>query len=436
MNRKKDKNPDPSLSMYLLMTVGTGIGSDPADARIRLVQSCSFAILSYKPEHIIYFCSPESRDLVPEIEQGCRDIRGINPPLSEICLIEDPNDFSRSFEVIYGVCTLFQEFEIVIDASTGTKSMIMAASIVSFLTRNPVAHVTGEKHAGLVIPGTERMKEMTLFPAYDRLLFNEAIAQFNKNLYGGALELLNGISTIAERDIYYTVFSAYYFWDKLNYPEAFRYLQNASDINEAIPFNRDFLQTLIDLERKDDEEHPKKEQSRIKQEKYLYILVDLLNNAKRRIDEQRYDDALARLYRVVELLSQVLLLRWSIDDIEGKIRFSDLRKILRDKNDISTYARRADNKGIIRIGLRSKFMLLEDLGMQGAGAYYQHLEPFLRIRNDSILAHGLSPVRADLAYQMWEEVYSITRKACTGMPFDLETLLIKSAYPVLETPLG
>lgn len=422
--------------MYLLMTVGTGIGSDPEDARLRLIRSCRFVINSYHPAHIIFFCSSESRGLVTEIAHASKILNGIIPPHHEICLIEDPNDFDHCFEIIYGVCSLFQEFETVIDVSSGTRSMIMAASIASFLTRSQVAHVTGEKHAGLVVPGTEKIREMTLFPAYDRLRFHEAIAQFNNNHYGNALELLNGISALAERDMYYTVFSAYYFWDKLNYSEAFRYLQHANDLSDAIPFNRIFLQTMIELEGKEDAGLSKIEQSRVRQEKYLFILVDLLNNAKRRIDGERYDDAIARLYRVVELLSQVLLLNWSIDDIEGKIHFTDLRKILHNKKDISLYARRADRKGVIRIGLRSKFMLLDDLGMDGAGSYYEHLEPFLRIRNDSILAHGLSPVRGDIARKMWQEVYDVTRQACIGMPFDLEGLLIRSAYPILETPLS
>lgn len=421
--------------MYLLMTVGTGIGSDPVDAVDRLVRSCSFVIQSYHPDHIIYFCSPESRELVSSIEQGCRDIRGMQPPPSEICLIEDPADFTRCFDVIYGVCMLFQEFDVVIDASSGTRPMIMAASIASFLTRSQVAHVTGEKQSGLVIPGTERIKEMALYAAYDRLRFHQAVEQFNLNHYGSALELLSGISSIPERDMYYTAFSAYYYWDKLNYAEAFRYMQNSPDLVEIIPMNREFLQNLVRLEGLEDESLSRKELCRFRQEKYLYILVDLLNNAKRRIEGERYDDAFARLYRVVELLSQVLLLSWNIDDIEGKIHFTDLRRYLRDKKDISLYARRADNKGIIRIGLRSKFMLLDDLGMRGAGAYYQHLEPFLRIRNDSILAHGLTPVRGDLAREMWLEVFEITRRACTDMPFNLENLLVQSAYPVFETPM-
>jgi CRISPR-associated protein (TIGR02710 family) len=422
--------------MYLLMTVGTGIGSDPSDAIQRLVRSGTFVLETYHPDHVIYICSPESRDRVGDIEQGCRDIRKMEPPPSEICLIEDPTDFTLCFEIIYGLCTLFRDFDAVIDATSGTRPMTLAASIASFLTQCQVSHVTGKKQSGLVIPGTEQVKEMALYAAYDRLRFNRAIEQFNKNHFGSALELLNGISTVSERDIYYSVFSAYYFWDKLNYPMAFGYLQYAQDLTDAVPMNRLFLQTLTELEKLEDSNLPKKEQCRVKQKKYLYILVDLLNNAKRRIEGERFDDALARLYRVVELLSQVLLLSWNIDDIEGKIQFTELKRLLRDKKEISLYARRADRKGIIRIGLRSKFMLLDDLGMRGAAAYYQQLEPLLRIRNDSILAHGLSPVPGDVARQMWQEVYSVACLACRDMPFDLEDLLLKSEYPVLETPLA
>jgi len=422
--------------MYLLMTVGTGIGSDPADAIGRLVRSCSFVIQSYKPDHIIFFCSPESRDLVGEIEEGCKTIWGFTGPQSETCILEDPNDFSQCFEIIYGVCVLFKEFELVIEASSGTRSMTMAASIASFLTGSHVAHVTGEKKAGLVIPGTERVKEMTLYAAYDRLRFHQAIDQFNTHHFGSSLELLSGISTIPERDLYYALFHGYYSWDKLNYTEAFRYLQHADDLTEDVGRNRAFLQQMLELKAKGENGSSKKEQCISKQEKYLYVLVDLLNNAKRRIEREHYDDAFARLYRVVELLSQVLLLNWNIDDIEGKIHFTELRKILHSKKDISLYARRADRNGIIRIGLRSKFMLLDDLGLSGAAEYYMHLEPFLRVRNESILAHGLSPVHGEQARMMWEEVFMVTRKACREMPFDLEHLLVQSAYPHLENPMA
>ena len=45
----------------------------------------------------------------------------------------------------------------------------------------------------------------------------------------------------------------------------------------------------------------------LKIENLHYYLSDLLNNAQRRIKEQKYDDAVARLYRITELIAQINL---------------------------------------------------------------------------------------------------------------------------------
>jgi CRISPR-associated protein (TIGR02710 family) len=332
---------------------------------------------------------------------------------------------------MYGVASLYQYDEMVIEASTGTREMILAAEIVSFLTRNPVSHVTGDKPDGMIIPGTETVKEMVLFAAYDRLLIHRAIYAFNNNHYGSSLRLLEGISNLPERDMYYTLFNGYWHWDKMDYEKAWRYLQHVPDLDILIPLNRKFLKKLLDLDRMDDTILNRKERLHVRQQKYTYMLIDLLHNAKRRIDGERYDDALARLYRVVELISQVLLLNYGIDDNEEKIRFSDLRKLLK-KQDISTYARKADRNGIIRIGLRYKFLLLEDLGMKGADQWYSDLQQYIMIRNDSILAHGLTPVPGDIAHEMWSEVRNVITKACKGTCEDLEELYRSSEFPILE----
>ncbi|MDX8551553.1 TIGR02710 family CRISPR-associated protein [Methanospirillum sp. J.3.6.1-F.2.7.3] len=417
--------------MLLLMTLGTGIGTSHADALSRLVRSCSYAIHFYHPEKIIYFCSEESKGSIDPIHNALKTEYNTSPPSSTLCMIRDPNDFNGCFEVMYGVASLYQYDEMVIEASTGTREMILAAEIVSFLTRNPVSHVTGDKPDGMIIPGTEMVKEMVLFAAYDRLLIHRAIYAFNNNHYGSSLRLLEGISNLPERDMYYTLFNGYWHWDKMDYEKAWRYLQHVPDLDILIPLNRKFLKKLLDLDRMDDTILNRKERLHVRQQKYTYMLIDLLHNAKRRIDGERYDDALARLYRVVELISQVLLLNYGIDDNEEKIRFSDLRKLLK-KQDISTYARKADRNGIIRIGLRYKFLLLEDLGMKGADQWYSDLQQYIMIRNDSILAHGLTPVPGDIAHEMWSEVRNVITKACKGTCEDLEELYRSSEFPILE----
>ncbi len=418
--------------MFLLMTLGTGIGTSDEDALSRLVRICSFALHSYNPEQVIYFCSEESKGSIEPVHAALADKYGMSPPSFSVCMLPDPNDFTGCFEVLYGVASLYHDEEVVIEASTGTREMITAAEIVSFLTRSPVSHISGEKSGGIIIPGTERIREMVLFAAYDRLQLHRAIYAFNHNHFGSSLRLLSGIRGLPERDVYYSLFNAYWHWDKMDYVKAYRYLEHVPDLELLIPMNRKFLKRLLELDRMDDTILNRKERLRIRQQKYIYMLLDLLHNAKRRIDGERYDDALARLYRVVELISQVLLLSYGIDDNEEKIRFADLKKLLR-KQDISTYARKSDRNGIIRIGLRYKFLLLEDLGLKGAARWYSDLQEYIMVRNDSILAHGLTPVPGDLVKDLWIKVRGIVTEACNGSGANLDELYLSSGFPVLES---
>lgn len=290
------------------MTLGTGIGTSREDAVSRLVKSCSYALHSYHPAQVIYFCSEESKETITPIHAALQSEYGASPPPFSVCMIADPGDFTGCFELLYGVAILYHDEELVIEASTGTREMIMAAEIVSFLTRNPVSHVSGEKSSGMIIPGTEKIKEMVLYAAYDRLQLHRAIDSFNHSHFGSSLRLLGGISSIPDRDMYYSLFNGYWHWDKMEYEKAFRYLEHVPDLDLLIPLNREFLKRLLELDLMDDAPISRNEKLRIRQQKYMYMLLDLLHNAKRRIDGERYDDALARLYRVVELISQVLLL--------------------------------------------------------------------------------------------------------------------------------
>jgi hypothetical protein len=66
--------------MLLLMTLGTGIGTSDEDALSRLVRSCSFAIHSYRPARVIYFCSEKSEGTIEPVHQALTDQFGISPP--------------------------------------------------------------------------------------------------------------------------------------------------------------------------------------------------------------------------------------------------------------------------------------------------------------------------------------------------------------------
>ena len=82
------------------------------------------------------------------------------------------------------------------------------------------------------------------------------------------------------------------------------------------------------------------------------LVVDLLNNASRRAEEGKYDDAVARLYRCIELIAQIKLKeRFGIDTSDV-----DLKLIPEEVKD--ELERKRDEKGRIKIGLSDSYKLL------------------------------------------------------------------------------
>jgi len=243
-----------------------------------------------------------------------------------------------------------------------------------------------------VIPGTEKIVEQSLYAAYDKFLFDRVKNLFNSYRFGEAKTILSQIIVFDEKEKYEELILAYDLWDKFDHKAAFERLKEVRD--ERISQNKGFLGRLNHAE----------------QNRMTFILADLLNNASRRIEEGKYDDAVARLYRTIELIAQVKLLDYGLDDLsDKKFTMDDLKE---KKIDPSRYATYADDKGRLRLGLEKKFELLKDLGWEEANRIYlenKRLKDLLKKRNNSILAHGLEPVEKETAEGLFNEVKEYAR---------------------------
>ncbi len=119
-------------------------------------------------------------------------------------------------------------------------------------------------------------------------------------------------------------------------------------------------------------------------------VFDLMRNAERRALRARYDDAVARLYRGIELLAQRRLL------LEYELDTSDLAPQKLPGSLGQTYeGRREREDAKIKLGLQEAYDLLialdDPLGQAYAGVR-KPLANALKHRNSSILAHGLAPI--------------------------------------------
>ena len=127
------------------------------------------------------------------------------------------------------------------------------------------------------------------------------------------------------------------------------------------------------------------------------LVEDLLLNAQRRAYQKRYDDAVGRLYRALELLAQIRLKQeYAVDT--GDIDPMKLPEELRDRY----AAERNPRNGKIQLALWKSYTLLSELPDEALGQHFaaeqKHLLSALEVRNHSLFAHGFKPINA-LDYQ-------------------------------------
>lgn len=145
----------------------------------------------------------------------------------------------------------------------------------------------------------------------------------------------------------------------------------------------------------------------------LLLVYDLLLNADRRAAQGRYDDAVARHYRAIELLAQTRLrAAYGIDasDVAAEKVVAWL----------AASPERA-SRGKIQTGLTEDYAILaslkDPLGVLWA-AEEKRLHAGIQRRNASVLAHGLEPIRKDEYPALRDPVWAFVDAAlqATGVP--------------------
>ncbi|EAX48906.1 hypothetical protein TcarDRAFT_2595 [Thermosinus carboxydivorans Nor1] len=120
-----------------------------------------------------------------------------------------------------------------------------------------------------------------------------------------------------------------------------------------------------------------------------YVLVyDVLANAERRAARGSYDDAIARIYRALEMYAQFCLLAKGLNS--SNLDTAKLPEPIRPD-----YEARRNAKGEIQIGLVEDYELLAKLGDPVGQTWLKHKGKVLEAlqkRNYSFLAHGINPL--------------------------------------------
>lgn len=143
-----------------------------------------------------------------------------------------------------------------------------------------------------------------------------------------------------------------------------------------------------------------------------YRIADLINNSKRRIEEKKYEDAIIRLYRTLELIAEVRLMeKYGIK--KDDVHIDELRKLDIEKNAVQKIIDRLDYKyPKYNLSLTSSFFLLQKLYDDVGKHYYYNKDLYQQIfqkRNISVLVHGNYTYDVEEVKNMYEMVLSMAK---------------------------
>jgi len=398
------------MSRALVISVGTGIGRGD-EAVNNLAGGIAYSIDNMNPDTVFFVVSEESR-----LRTLPRVLSLRLPPSYEVIQIESPDNIQRIFNEVRSKIEKIrrQNDYMAMDYTSGTKAMTSALAMLGILYEaDTLCNVTGERKNGIVQKGTESLQMVRPIFAIAEKKIQTALGFFNSCQYEAAISIIEEIENRTSDETLIRrlgrlkkASEAYSEWDRFDHEQAFVHLRELK--SPEFNANKRFLGTFLRM--KDGK-------------KASYCIADLYNNALRRGDvETKYDDAVARLYRVIELLAQNRLKKkYDIDTSDVPLdRLPETWK--------KEWGSRLE-EGKLKMGLHDSYGLLSEFGDElGKMLEKPKMRDLLSKRNFSILAHGLTSIDEKTYSNLKEEVY----KAASEQISNLDKLLEDSAFPKLE----
>lgn len=284
----------------------------------------------------------------------------------------------------------FHDARIIADYTGGTKSMSAGLVMAALENRGIELHLVTGNRADLV-----KVSDGTQYSATaisDTLRLHRAmapcLASWQRHAYDEAAAGLEDIAAPRDATLRMRLFRArdlsraFAAWDRFDHEEARRLI----DLYAAV-VARD-LQPHFSILRTLTGDSPRREPAQ---------LLDLWRNAERRAAQGRYDDAVGRVYRLLEWSAQWLLKsRCGIDS-------SDVPP----ERVPAGFELSANRDGKFQVALFSAWELLCALSSGPAIDFFRAqrsaLLNHLQMRNHSILAHGFAPINRDewLRFSGW-----------------------------------
>jgi len=378
-----------------------------------------FSLNHQKPDYICFFVSQESKG---SIEKDILCNLDFNPRHHEWIVTPSAESLSECYKaIVQQLPQILKKWEVdprelIVDYTGGTKTMSVALALATIDNSSNYTYIGGvertKQGTGIVINGKEKMLH-TENP-WDELAVaerKEACLLFNRARYVAAANIFSKASerVSPEQKPFFeamkTLTQGYDLWDRFKHKDATKRLYRSKEVIEAFAAGSGKPEMLsLANALKENISFLEKVQN-AQEQRGLLLCYDLLANAKRRAElEDKFDDAIARLYRAIEALAQYRLeFKYGIKTSD--VRAAQLPEFLREE-----YERRyVDEKSSkIKLPLFASYNLLEkcgdELGKRFFAEYEKTLRSILDQRNRSILAHGFDSLKQDPFQKMYTAV--------------------------------
>lgn len=376
------------MKKAMIITVGTGTGVE---------NGIAFSIRQHNPELLCFIYSNESERTLEAV------LSKLEMQKEEVILkqFDETNDIEKLYQeyskyVDEIINKGYKASEIVADYTSGTKSMSSALVNVAISKEIGIlSYVYGLRDAqGRVISNTERLSTLSPNAIFTEQKITQFKHLFNHYQFDVAYELLKN-SIIHPNfkelaDFYMQLSQAYANWDRFNFKKASEYM-NSIDIKIAAQLQ---IKRIIEIHKT--QLHKLKqanEQSKLSEDD----IRDLFSNALRRYEEGKYDDCVARLYRLVEMIGQVEFEK-EFGTPNDKVPIDFLPERLKE-----LYINKASNQQV-PLGLTETFEVLKEKSSnKRAKIFHEKIDEFkklLSVRNHSRLAHGQNPISKETSEKL------------------------------------
>lgn len=411
------------MNVYI-MTVGTGTAT--CGKRSDVMHGIASSIRNAQPAPDAFLLVPSSAEdslLAAEIVLEYLDkwnvpVRQKFTPYGEgedFYQLSDPNDLLRCrselSQLIGELKERYREACFYVNPTSGTKPMTAAAILAGIEAGMvDVQYTVGQRVDGVVATGTEQVLSISAESLYELRAIRETLQLYRHNQWAAGVLLLKPYQNNPAYPFsaaLLQVGQAYSAWDRFEYKKAREIFEN---IHYPAPDRNDpdhavvagFLeacrtQSAAGLPQKRNVE---------------YRMGDLLANLERRMKAGRYDDAVARCYRLTEMIMTERLRQEfgvdfeRVDDAEQKI----LEALSGNHAKwIKSHRREGygDSKDTFFWGVNDLVRLLQR--MKDPPLAIDKWSHLLKQRNGSLLAHGSTPVGREIATKFQAKLENVLK---------------------------